>query len=216
MTGPRHFWLLADRYWALAHDEYSGRARLHPGALGLGLAGCLLGELVVASWLRVAGGGLHHGPYEGVPAEPLQRSLYQLVCREADGQPLDLWLRALAPQTADWVASRAEAQGLCRREPRRVGLLRRPAWQIRPVDATTAAYVSVVLRTGIASPHLMDQDDITLLGMAMATELAGPVVLWDDEQPPQAVPQLLARLEHGLGALIAHTEAVIGHAVMTH
>jgi hypothetical protein len=49
---------LADDIYLLAHHEVSGKPFLQPRAIGLGLAGGLLAELVLIGAIRVAGDDL--------------------------------------------------------------------------------------------------------------------------------------------------------------
>ena len=43
--------LVADDLWLLGHDDRSGKPQLQPRALGIGLAGALLAELMLAGWV---------------------------------------------------------------------------------------------------------------------------------------------------------------------
>ena len=47
---------LADDLYLVAHHEITGRPHLQPRALGLGLAGGLLGELALAGTIRLTRG----------------------------------------------------------------------------------------------------------------------------------------------------------------
>ena len=48
--------MLADQYFLIAHEDRTGRSRLHPRATGLGLAAALLGELMLEGRLRIVEG----------------------------------------------------------------------------------------------------------------------------------------------------------------
>jgi UPF0755 protein len=45
--------VLADQFYLIAHEDRTGRSRLHPRATGIGLAASLLGELVLDNRLRI-------------------------------------------------------------------------------------------------------------------------------------------------------------------
>src|ERR1041384_1529675 len=62
--------LLADQFFLIAHEDRSGRSRLHPRATGLGLAAALLGELMLSDRLRV-----FEGELDGVSREPPRDAL---------------------------------------------------------------------------------------------------------------------------------------------
>ena len=48
--------MLADQFYLIAHEDRTGRSRLHPRATGLGLAAGLVGELLLLDRVRVNGG----------------------------------------------------------------------------------------------------------------------------------------------------------------
>ena len=49
---------MADQYFLIAHEDRTGRSRLHPRATGLGLAAALLGELVLEGRIGITDGDL--------------------------------------------------------------------------------------------------------------------------------------------------------------
>ena len=49
---------MADQYFLIAHEDRTGRSRLHPRATGLGLAAGLLGELMLEGRVRIIEGVL--------------------------------------------------------------------------------------------------------------------------------------------------------------
>ena len=50
--------LADDLYYLMAHHEVSGRPLLQPRAAGLGLAGGLLAELMLAGAIEISAGGV--------------------------------------------------------------------------------------------------------------------------------------------------------------
>ena len=50
--------MLADQFYLIAHEDRTGRSRLHPRATGIGLAAALLGELILDNKLRIFAGDL--------------------------------------------------------------------------------------------------------------------------------------------------------------
>src|SRR5207302_8432860 len=68
-TGMSGTGLVADDLYLLAHDDRTGKPLLHPRPLGIGLAGGLLAELILADWadLRLS---FHHAVLDekGIPA----------------------------------------------------------------------------------------------------------------------------------------------------
>lgn len=67
MVGLTGTGLVADDLYLLAHHDVSGKPFLQQRALGLGLAGALLAELVLVAALRAGPGGLVAGGGVRVP-----------------------------------------------------------------------------------------------------------------------------------------------------
>src|SRR5215470_10146321 len=70
--------LLADEFFLIAHEERSGRSRLHPRATGLGLAAGLLGELILLERVQVYRGELAVVSREP-PGDALQHNVLDLL-----------------------------------------------------------------------------------------------------------------------------------------
>ena len=92
--------LVADDLYLLGHDDRSGKPLLQPRALGTGLAGALLTELMLAGCI-----GLRHDgtvvitrdtPQDAVQQHPLLKQ----VADEPGPQPVRSWLRFLAHSAA--------------------------------------------------------------------------------------------------------------------
>src|SRR5262249_22008053 len=77
---------LADDLYLMAHHEVSGKPLLQPRAVGLGLAGALLAELLLAGRVRVGPGGVVVA--EAAPSgDALADSVLALVLGEEQRRP---------------------------------------------------------------------------------------------------------------------------------
>ena len=86
---------LADDLWLLAHHERSGKPHLQARALGLGLAGGLLAELVLPGTIRVWRGLVI--PAGGQPpGDDLTHSVLRMMSAEREHLPVRDWLAFLA------------------------------------------------------------------------------------------------------------------------
>ncbi len=85
---------LADDVYLLAHHEVSGRPFLQPRAIGLGLAGGLLAELVLAGAIRVAADGLAATGRVRM-RDGLVRGAHFAVLRERERHCAGAWLAFL-------------------------------------------------------------------------------------------------------------------------
>jgi hypothetical protein len=95
----------------MAHHDRNGRPRLQPRALGIGLAGALLTELMLAGWIglrRDSAVVIVPGVAQGTV---LRHALLKQVADEPGPQPVQAWLRFLARSAARDVALRLEQAG---------------------------------------------------------------------------------------------------------
>jgi hypothetical protein len=208
--GLRGTGLLADDLYLLAHDDQSGRSLLQPRPLGIGLAGALLAELMLASSITLwqADVAVARGPW---PDDELQRHVLGVLAGEADPHPLREWLLFLARTAAADVARRLENAGYLARSGGRVPwrptrwIPVNPDWafaallRVRPAadPARPAAYGAVLagLATGCGLGFRLDQY------RSSASRTPGDATGW---------------LDAGLRHLIAQVQAAVDSAVLAH
>jgi hypothetical protein len=186
---------LADEFWFLSHRDFGPGSFLNDGALGIGLAGALLGELALAGYVLLqagrvvpterppepAPGGGYGYPRHSVdsPRYPAQRRpgidpVHSLMMGEIAARPawypVTDWISFLASDAEKRVAGRMEEAGLLNAVG---GLLRRRTWE--PVDASTASSPAVALRYRARaqqmSREIVDAQTAMLAGLALATNL---------------------------------------------
>lgn len=202
--------LLADDLFCMAHEEHTGRALLNRRATELGLAGALIGELVLTDNLRVSSGmisivgGQHPGD------ELSMEVLYQLYA-ERQHQSLRTWLAFLADGALERIGGRLARAGQVYEKRARLGGKLRYV----PVNSTRAAWPGVRLNRTVKRGELLPMFDATLAGLAVAVGLKKHV--WWDMNPSteQHLKAALASLPISLREVVAHTEAVVGDAVLS-
>jgi hypothetical protein len=202
---------LADEFFLLAHDDVTGRPRLHPRVTGLGLAAALLAELVLYGLVEIRAGVVL--PYSDAPIrDPLLRAVRDQVLTERPARPVHDWLLGLAGTTADGVTRRLADAGILAASRSR-GLRRTVRWQ--PVDMSVAAWPAARLRLRLVQGEPMSLTDLVLAGLALACGL-DQQVLW---HTPAAIrlhlDQLLASLPEPFEVLVAETETTVSEAVLT-
>jgi hypothetical protein len=101
---------IADDLYLLAHDDDSARPVLQPRALGVGLAGALLAELMFAGAIWI-----HSDQIEltgtGLPLDDIGRHALGVLLADGDGHPVRDWLTYLAGTADQDVARRLERAG---------------------------------------------------------------------------------------------------------
>jgi len=211
---------LADDFFLMVHDDLSGRPRLPERILGLGLAGALLGELVLLDAIDIVKGDVTLIAEEPPSGADESRSLLtSLVFRELKAErrlPAQDWLNYLGRRASERVARRLEAQDLvCLKQPRIKVPGRSGRWA--PTDITTASWPAIDVKLKIYNGKA-DLHTLMLFGLTHATGLEHPS-LWDIRErlkDPAALNKTLEPLvvfNSPLLDLLAHTEAVVGSAV---
>jgi hypothetical protein len=207
---------LADDYYAIAHDERTGRLRVAAPVAGLGAAGAVVGELVLSGHVCVREDGLFPQERPFPPADRLQREvLVQLAGPQRDCD-LRAWLRFLAAEALDDVRHRLVSEGL-------VASVRTRTWAMRyrtlhlPTNPNAAAWPAIRLGNALSRGDRMSLADLVLASLVQATGLLG-VVLWlrPDHQPGwRRAERTATELPPGLASLVAHTEAAVGDGVLS-
>jgi hypothetical protein len=214
-AGLRGTGMVADDLYLMAHNEASGRPFLQPRALGIGLAGGLLAELMLAGSITlghdgtVFAGPVFAGP--GVPGDALARQVLGVLAAE---QPLPVreWLLFLARTAAEDVARRLELAGYLRRAGGRVPWL--PVRWV-PVDADWAFAPLLRARSALDPARPWSAYGAVLAGLADACGLGFRLAQYAP-QADRSVEQAARRLPGGLRELIAHTQATVGSALLCH
>lgn len=202
---------LADEFFLIAHDDRSGRPRLHPRAIGLGLAAALIGELALARRVDVRA-GLVRVVYPRPMEDPLAEAVLGQLREERAALDAHTWLAFLARGAADAVGQRLTRAG--RVAPNRQRRVLRLSVRYVPTSLNDAAWPAARLRLLLCRGEPMAAFDVLLAGLVHSCGLLGHV-LWDNQ--PGAVDylgHLLNRLPPALRELVAQTEAAVGNSVL--
>jgi hypothetical protein len=203
--------LVADDLYLLGHDDRSGKPLLQPRALGTGLAGALLAELMLAGCI-----GLRHDsavvisrdtPQSAVQQHPLLKQ----VADEPGPQPVQSWLRFLARSTARDVALRLEEAGYLQHARSRV------PWsqdQWIPVNPDWAFAPMLRVRSAMDPARPLTAHAAALAGLAVACGLGFRLDFYQI-QGRRSVQDAVAQLGPGLQELIAQTQTAVDSAVLS-
>jgi len=184
---------LADDLYLMAHHERTGRPLLAPRAAGLGLAGGLLGELILADAIRICHGDVITGP--APPHDVLADTILRQVAGEAAPRPVADWLAVLSRTAHDGVARRLEQAGYL------VAVEARP-W--RP------------LRWVPSDPDCADAQTLALAGLAAACGLSARLTSYLPTGSRSRMEQAAWRLDADLREVIICTQATVGAALLAH
>lgn len=201
---------IADDLYLLAHDDATGKPLLQSRALGTGLAGALLAELMLAGAIWVQAEGIEF-TRRGMPKDDLGRHVLRLLLAE-DRHPLRDWLLFLGLTAEEDVARRLGRAGYLAetssRWPRR-----RPRWV--PADPDCAFAPMIRVKAVMAQTRPATVSDIVLAGMALACGLGSRVLPYGPAGARSNVESSVRKLHPGLRELIACTQAAVDGALLS-
>src|SRR5690242_9469883 len=119
--------LLADDFFLIAHDDRDGRARLSPKSIELGLAGALIGELVLEQRIFVEGPRLRLISRDP-PSDALAHTTLATMLAEPQHREVRTWLAYLGQTAVDAIGQRLVRAGIVQQQ------------QIRKLLRTTVRY----------------------------------------------------------------------------
>ncbi|MFB9908333.1 GOLPH3/VPS74 family protein [Allokutzneria oryzae] len=205
--------LLADDYYLIAHDDVTGASRCGEGRAGLGLAGALLGELVLFGAIDIDRRNIVilDAP---APGDPLARALLEELVRNDDVTSVPDWLQYLGQRAHKQVVQRLLHAGHVRATEVRRLLQTRTVYV--PTDMNVAAWSAARLANALSKDEALSVPDTVLSGLVVATELEMEVFQYASPDVGRHLRRLLAGLPPALRALLSETEAAVGDAVLRH
>jgi len=203
---------LADQYFLIAHEDRTGRSRLHPRATGLGLAAALLGELVLDGRIGITDGDLvildRHPP-----GDALAHDILDLLIAQPQHREVRTWLAFLSQDAAVRVGERLMRLGAVEPVTRRKMLTVQTLYMPNNAEQrNAAAWAPARLANLLVRGIEMTISDRVLAGLVAATGLTRHV-LYDFEMHRQAflsLPSAVGALPGDLRDLIEYTEASVG------
>jgi Golgi phosphoprotein 3 (GPP34) len=202
---------VADDLYLIAHHEVTGRAHLQPRALGLGLAGALLCELILDGAISVAAATVTAaGP--ALPDDPLARDVAGRIAREGRAHLVRDWLAFLGRTCPGEIAARLARAGYL------VPASGRGPWRARwvPADPDCAFAPVTRVKSALDASRPVLVTNVVLAGLAAACGLGPRLGLY---LPPgsRARTDVMTRLlDPGLGEVITHTQAAVDAALLAH
>jgi len=201
---------VADELYLIGHHEVTGRVHLSPRAVGLGLAGALLAELVLAGAVTVeAGTVMPAGPGR---ADALTAAVAGQIAGETPHRPVADWLAFLARSASGDVAARLASAGY-------LAPARRRPWQAarwQPTDPDCAFAPIARLKAALHLDQPGDAQSIALAGLASACGLGPRLALYLPAGARTRTDALVSLLPPELREVIAQTQAAVDAAVLAH
>ena len=203
---------LADDLWLLAHHERSGRPHLQPRALGLGLAGGLLAELVLPGTIRVWRGLIIPAGAQP-PGDDLTHRVLRTMSAEREHLPVRDWLAFLGGTAARDVARRLEHAGYLTRT--RGGLIGRGERWV-PVDADGAFAPLVRVKSALSARGPVAIQHVVLGALATSCGLDHQLTLYLPPGARERLREAARQLDPSVRELITVTQTTVDGALLAH
>lgn len=203
---------LGDEFFLIALDDRTGRTRLSTKVFGLGLAGALLGELVLDGRITVSADQVQVIDRRP-PMDALAHTVLDHLMAEPGSHSIRTWLVFLARSAPDQVAERLWRAGHIRRErSRRV-------WRTEtiypPTDVNTAYAPTARLANNLGHGRQLTWPEAAVAGLVVATGLEGHVLYTSDPAARDYLRHIVSHLTPDLHELTWHLHAAVGDAVLT-
>jgi Golgi phosphoprotein 3 (GPP34) len=204
--------LVADDLYLLGHEEGSGKPVLQPAALGTGLAGALLAELMLVGWIGLRRDSAVMITRDALQGAARQHALLKRIADKPEPQPVRSWLRLLAHSAAQDVAVRLEEAGYLEHVRGRVPW-RQGRWV--PVNSDWAFASVLRARAALDPARPLTAHSAALVGLTVACGLGFKL---SEYQTPASRPvqDAVAQLGPSLQELIAQTETAVESAVLSY
>lgn len=207
---------LADEFFLIAWDTAgSGAPQLHPRATALGLAGALLGELVLAQRITIWGAEVRVTDPRSVPDALAQRILHEML-GAPEHPDIRTWLAYLAKDSVTAVSARLINAGLLRREESRV--LWRKNVRYLATNYVQGAWPAVRVEKMLVNGDRLTPADMALAALVEAAGLLDTILLdrRDRAVARRYLATFMATIPPPLRDLTGHVRAAVGDAVLSY
>lgn len=202
---------LAEQFFLIGHDEFSGRAAVSNELVECGLVGALFAELIIDGRL-----GIKAGRVVVLDPEPTDGGLADRLVNTVDQQSTDhrvrTWAEQLGSDAYHIIAERLVATGTLRRERGRK-MMGRPVERYPAVDLYNAARPRLMLNHVIRHREEMDLDQAVLvallnavgvepvLGLDMSREVLRTVIHSLVNAMPSQLQELMAGIDEAVASI---------------
>lgn len=209
---------LADQWFLLVVNDWTGRPSLQPRVLGRSFAATLLAELVLAKRVGVEDQKIVIYRQDDT-GDPATDRIISVLLREREPQPVRDLIVAFARDSFTHVGRRLESKQMVERQAPWFRWSSSERWV--PSDANAGARIGVAIYARLARGGKVTAAQAMLVGLAHITGLdQDRAALWGLDAYPETKPQVETIISSlsppALYVLLRHTEIAVGTAIATH
>lgn len=203
---------LADEFFLVSHDEYSGKPLVNAEVVNTGLAGAVLAELILGHRLTVADGFIitrDQRPY----GERVTDAALAEILKQRDAHPVRAWVEFLREDVRDMVGPRLVASGMIQRVQSRSML--RQTVRFPATDPIQAAAPRSRLRYIVDHPELLDVQTAILGALVLATGLDHVLGAGTPREARESLERLADPMPGDLKAIAGGVDAAVANIALT-
>ncbi len=205
--------LLADELFLVGHDQYSGKPQISDSVLDTGLAGAVLGELVLAGRILIGDETNITVSDQRPYGERVSDAAMAEVLKQREVHPVRAWVEYLRDHARTMVAPRLLQTGLIERVQSRSLLKQVVRFPAR--DPLLAASPTARLRYMLDHPSNLDEQTAALGGFVAATGLDFVLGGGGARETRDGLARMAVMLKPDLRALIAGVESAVAQIALS-
>jgi hypothetical protein len=198
---------LADELFLVGHDHYSGKSKISDTVLDTGLAGAVLGELVLAGRLAVADDNLVTARDQRPYGERVSDAALAEILKQHEVHPVRAWVEYLREHARTMVAPRLVQSRLVERVQARSML--KTTVRYKAVDSLKASSAQARLRYMLDHQDTLDEQTAVLGALVLATGLDYLLGGGSPREVRDGLGLMGQRLRPDLQALVAGVESAV-------
>jgi hypothetical protein len=198
---------LADELFLVGHDQYSGKPVISDSVLDSGLAGAVLGELVLAGRLEVTEDNLVNARDQRPYGERVSDAALAEILKQRELHPVRAWVEYLREHSRTMVAPRLVQSRLIERVQARTML--KTTVRYKALDPLRASSAQARLRYMLDHQDTLDEQTAVLGGLVLATGLDFLLGGGSAREVREGLTQMHQRLRRDLQALVTGVESAV-------
>jgi hypothetical protein len=203
---------LADEFFLIGHDEYSGKPRVNAEVVHTGLAGAVLGELVLAGRATIADGYVVTRDQRPHGEHVTDAALAEIL-KQQDAHPVRSWVEYLREAVRDMVSPRLVKAGLVQRVQLRSML--RLTVRFPATDPIRAVAPQARLRYIVDHPDMLDSQTAILAALVRVTGLEHVLGAGSAREAREMLGRIADQMPENLKAIAAGVDAAVANIALT-